>query len=48
MDLPTRPEKCAESGEELSDSGQTLGGTIPAGGAHCRRGDLSDALGLVS
>ncbi len=43
-----RPEKCALSSEELSDSGQTLGGTIPASGAHCRRGDLSDALGLTS
>jgi len=48
MDLPTRPEKCAESGEELSHSCQTFGGTIPASGAHCRRGDLSHALGLTS
>jgi Dolichyl-phosphate-mannose-protein mannosyltransferase len=43
-----RPEECAVSSEELSDSGQTLGGTIPAGGAHWRRRDLPDALGFVA
>ena len=48
VDVQPGPEKCAESGEELSHSCQTFGGTIPASGAHCRRGDLSDALGLVS
>ena len=43
-----RPEKCALSSEGLSDPGQTLGGTIPAGRAHGGRCDLSDALGLTS
>ncbi|PYL81254.1 MAG: hypothetical protein DMF21_05915 [Verrucomicrobia bacterium] len=44
----SRPENRAASSEEFSDSGQTFGGTVPAGGAHRGRCDLSDALGLAS
>src|SRR5437764_177746 len=41
-------QNCAVSSEELSNSRQTFGGTIPSSGAHRRRCDLSDALGLTS
>ena len=43
-----RPEKCVLSSEGLSDPGETLGGTVRASGAHCRRRDLQDALGFVA
>ena len=48
VDVRPEPEKCALSSEGLSDPGEILGETVRASGAHCRRGDLQDALGLVA